>query len=100
MTNDDNVEMDLTVIHKINLTNRGFIPSWVDMKVNESISIWIDTKLDYNRIFFVGVQRCGEEIESGLLDRGDTFNWTFSKHGTCHIIEARSESKVLKLNIE
>lgn len=80
------VKPKTTTTHPVDLTNLGFEPATLNIKVGDKV-VWQNVRTaKIDTAMVLGTQKCGR-IKSKIIHPGEIYSWAFTEPGTCFIAD-------------
>lgn len=90
--------IDLLRVHVIEVTDNGFVPNELAIKVGETV-VWKNVRTGkVDKTMIVGNRQCSN-IKSNIFGPGGTFSWTFDHADECTIVDGIFTTKLSKIII-
>ena len=78
--------MSINKIHLVEVINETFSPSTLTIKIGDTVT-WKNMRDGYyGKVMIVGSREC-RTIRSGILEKGQTFSYTFNQTDSCIITD-------------
>ncbi|MBU1111308.1 MAG: hypothetical protein ABIG93_04845 [archaeon] len=85
--------------HYVEVNEDGFEPDELTINVGDTV-VWNNERTGrLDQMMIVGAQKC-TGIDSGFLEFGDSFEWTFDEAKTCVIVDGITTTQLMKIYIE
>ena len=96
---EDKVEVEKNKDQIVEITNDGFSPDELKIKVGETV-VWKNVRSGkFKKAMIVGAQKC-TPVRSKFYLPGEEFSWTFSEPLKCTIVDGMVTTQTMKLTVE
>jgi len=93
------VEVEEDNIHYVEVNEDGFEPDELTISVGDTV-IWENERTGrLDQMMIVGAQKC-TGIDSGFLESGESFEWTFDEAKECIIVDGITTTQLMEISIE
>lgn len=84
--------------HDVEMNPNGFSPDEITIKAGDSI-VWRNTREGrLGRGMILGTRLCAE-VKSGMFGPGESFEWTFTKPGSCIVVDGVLTTKTMTVTV-